>query len=108
MEYVIELLQKERETIVAALKNGQQEKLRDLRQVEKAIGWLSLIQENNLDRACKYDLDALPYIEGYGGFTCYRIMIDKETDNTEDWEEYKKQDGGHYQLSLGDFLLVHR
>lgn len=108
MEYVIELLQKERETIVAALKNGQQEKLRDLQQVEKAIGWLNLIQENNLDQACKYDLDALPYIEGYGGFTCYRIMIDKETDSKEEWEEYKKQDGGHYHLSLGDFLLVHR
>jgi len=45
MEYVIELLQKERETIVAALKNGKREKL---------------------------------------------------------------QDGEHYLLSLGDFLLVHK
>jgi len=108
MEYVIGLLKKERETIVAALKNGKMEKLQDLQQIDKATGWLELIQDNNLDKACKYNLDALPYIKGYGGFTYYRIMIDKETDNTEEWEEYEKQDGEHYHLGLGDFLLVHK
>lgn len=108
MEYVIELLQKERETTISALKNGQNEKMRTLQQIDQAIGWLSMIQDHHLGQANKYDLHELPYIEGYGGFTCYRIMIDKETDNTEDWEEYKRQDGGHYELSMGDFLLVHR
>lgn len=108
MEYVIELLQKEREAIIAALKNGQQEKLQNLRQIDQAIGWLDMIQDHHLGQANRYDLHALPYIEGYGGFTCYRIMIDKETDHTENWEEYIRQDGGHYELSMGDFLLVHR
>lgn len=108
MEYVIELLRKEREAIVRCLKNGEQERVRDLQQIDQAIGWLKLIQDNGLDMAGKYNLDALPHIEGYGGFSCYRIMIDKESDCVEDWEEYEKQDGGHYCLSLGDFLLVHK
>ncbi len=108
MEYAIKLLEKEREMVITALKNGEQERLRDLQQIDKAIGWLRLIQDNHLDKAGNYHLDALPYIEGYGGFTYYHIMIDKETDHTEDWEEYKKQDGEHYQLSLGDFLLVRK
>lgn len=108
MKYVIGLLQEERETIIAALRNGQHDKLQNLQQIDQAIGWLNLIQDKHLDQACKYDLHALPYIEGYGGFTCYRIMIDKETDDRENWEEYKRQDGGYYELSLGDFLLVHR
>lgn len=108
MEYVIELLQKERETIIAALKNGQHEKLQNLQQIDQAIGWLGMIQDYHLGQANQYDLHALPYIEGYGGFTCYRIMIDKETEHTENWEEYVRQDGGHYELSMGDFLLVHR
>lgn len=108
MEYAIRLLQKEREAIVSALKNGQHEKIRDLQQVDHAIGWLCLVRDNHLDKAGSYELDALPYIEGYGGFTYYRIMIDKESENTENWEEYKKQDGRHYELGPGDFLLVHR
>lgn len=111
MEYAVELLQKERETVVEALKMGERERLRDLQQIDKAIGWLRLIQANNLDKACKYNLDALPYIEGYGGFACYRVMIDKETEDTEDteeWEEYEKRDGKHYLLSPGDFLLVRK
>ncbi|MDE7478177.1 MAG: hypothetical protein K2M91_09550 [Lachnospiraceae bacterium] len=107
MEYVIKLLQKERETIVESLRNGQQERLQDLQQVDKAIGWLKLIQDNNLEPAGKYHLDALPMIEGHGGFATYRIMIDDDTDDTAHWEEYRKQTGGHYCLSLGDFLLVH-
>lgn len=108
MEYVIELLRKEREAIIVSLKNGEQGRLRDLQQVDQAIDWLELIRDNGLDKAGKYSLDALPYIEGYGGFSCYRIMIDKETEHTEDWEEYQRQDGGHYCLSVGDYLLVHK
>lgn len=108
MQYAIEVLNKEREEIIIALKNGQQEKLNDLQQVDKAIGWIELLKDNNLDKVSRYVFDELPYIEGYGGFTSYRLMIDKETDNTDDWVEYKKPDGTHYQLALGDFLLVHK
>lgn len=54
MEYVIELLCKEREAIVRCLKNGEQERVRDLQQIDQAMGWLKLIQDNGLDTAGKY------------------------------------------------------
>lgn len=108
MRYAIEVLQKEREEIVNALKNGQKERLHDLQQVDKAIGWIKLLQDKNLEKANQYNFDELPYIEGYGGFTSYRLMMDKETDDTNDWVEYKKPNGDSYRLCLGDFLLVHK
>lgn len=108
MDYAIKLLETEREIIIAALKNGKKERLNDLQQLDKALGWLRLLEENQLDKANRYHLEPLPFIEGYGGFTNYRIAIDNETDDMKFWEEYKKDDGSHLLLSLGDYLLIEK
>ncbi len=108
MDYAIKLLETEREIIIAALKNGKKERLNDLQQLDKALGWLRLLEEKQLDKANRYHLEPLPFIEGYGGFTNYRIAIDNETDDMKFWEEYKKDDGSHLLLSLGDYLLIEK
>ena len=43
MDYAIKILEREREMIVSALKDGHQEKLHDLQGIDKALGWLQLL-----------------------------------------------------------------
>lgn len=105
MEYAIKILEKERELIIVALKNGKKERLDDLKQLDKALDWLRLLEERQLGVAKEYNLEPLPFIEGRGGFSCYRIAIDNEMDDIKFWEEYKKIDGSHLLLSPGDYIL---
>lgn len=105
MEYAIKILEEERLSVVAALKDGQQDRLHDLQQLDKALEWLRLLQEKQVDKARNYHFEPLPFIEGHGGFTNYRIAIDNESDDISDWEEYKKTDGSRFLLSLGDFII---
>ena len=44
MKDIIELLQKERINTVDALKHGNQQELPYLQQIDKALGWLKLIE----------------------------------------------------------------
>lgn len=106
MEYAIKILEAERAAIVAALKDRQAERLAALQQLDKALNWLRVLEEKQVDKVSRYDVEALPYIEGRGGFTSYRVMIDNETDDTAMWEEYQKADGSHFLLSLGDLIIT--
>lgn len=45
MEYAIKILELERLSIISALKDGQKERLNDLQQLDKALGWLRLLEE---------------------------------------------------------------
>ena len=105
MEYAISILEKERLSVISALKDGQKERLSDLQQLDKALGWLRLLAEKQVDSAGKYNFESLPFIEGHGGFTNYRVVIDNETDDPSFWQEYEKQDGSHFLLSLGDYIV---
>lgn len=105
MDYAIQILEEERLRIQSALRDGHKERLQDLQQLDKALGWLSLLQEKQVEKASRYHFISLPFIEGHGGFTNYRIMIDNETEDTSFWEEYVKQDGSHYLLGYGDFIV---
>ena len=58
------------------------------------------------DKASRYHVEALPYIEGRGGFTYYRLAIDNETDDTALWDEYQGADGSPLWLSWGDLVIV--
>lgn len=57
MKDIIELLQKERIKTVDALKNGNKQELSYLQQIDKALGWLKLIEEKGLEMS-----DAMTYI----------------------------------------------
>ena len=70
MEHAIKLLEKERELIVEDLKNGKKERLDDLKDLDKALEWLYLLEEKQFDEAKRYNLEQLPFIEGRGGFSC--------------------------------------
>lgn len=105
MDYAIKFLETERLSIISGLKNGQHERLRDLQQLDKALGWLRLLQDKGVDNAGRYNFEPLPFIKGYGSFTYYHIMFDKETEDISLWEEYKKTDGSCFLLGAGDFIL---
>ena len=48
MKDIIELLQNERTKTVDALKQGEQDKLSYLQQIDKALGWLKVVEDNEL------------------------------------------------------------
>lgn len=105
MEYAINLLEKERELVIVSLKNGEKERLTDLKQLDKALDCLRLLKEQQVGMVKKYQLERMPPIDGRGGFSSYRIAIDNETDDIKFWEEYKKDDGSSVWLYSGDYIL---
>ena len=105
MEHAIKLLEKERELIVADLKNGKKDRLDDLKDLDKALDWLYLLEEKQFDEAKRYNLEQLPFVEGRGGFSCYRIVIDNESDDIKFWDEYEKSDGSKLSLYPRDYII---
>lgn len=105
MEHAIKLLEKERELIVADLKTGNKGRLNYLKDVDKALEWLYLLEEKQFDEAKRYNLEQLPFIEGRGGFSCYRIAIDNESDDIKFWDEYEKSDGSKLSLYPRDYII---
>nr|WP_314098135.1 hypothetical protein [uncultured Lachnoanaerobaculum sp.] len=105
MEHAIKLLEKERELIVEDLKNGEKDRLNYLKDLDKALEWLYLLEEKQFDEAKRYNLEQLPFIEGRGGFSCYRIAIDNESDEIKFWDEYEKSDGSKLSLYPRDYII---
>ena len=105
MEHAIKLLEKERELIVEDLKNGEKDRLDDLKDLDKALEWLYLLEEKQFDEAKRYNVEQLPFIEGRGGFSCYRIAIDNESDEIKFWDEYEKSDGSKLSLYPRDYII---
>ena len=105
MEHAIKLLEKERELIVADLKNGKKDRLDDLKDLDKALEWLYLLEEKQFDEVKRYNLEQLPFVEGRGGFSCYRIVIDNESDDIKFWDEYEKSDGSKLSLYPRDYVI---
>ncbi len=105
MEHAIKLLEKERELIVADLKNGKKDRLDDLKDLDKALDWLYLLKEKQFDEVKRYNLEQLPFVEGRGGFSCYRIVIDNESDDIKFWDEYEKSDGSKLSLYPRDYVI---
>lgn len=108
MEHAIKLLEKERELIVADLKNGKKDRLDDLKDLDKALDWLYLLEEKQFDEVKRYNLEQLPFVEGRGGFSCYRIVIDNESDDIKFWNEYEKSDGSKLSLYPRDYIINRR
>ena len=108
MEHAIKLLEKERELIVEDLKNGEKDRLNYLKDLDKALEWLYLLEEKQFDEAKRYNLEQLPFIEGRGGFSCYRIAIDNESDEIKFWDEYEKSDGSKLSLYPRDYIINSR
>lgn len=90
MKNVIELLQKERIKTVDALKHGNQQELSYLQQIDKALGWLKLIEEKGVESVGSYDIHSLPDLpKEYSGLcSFYHIMIDYENPDISYWKEY--------------------
>lgn len=105
MEHAIKLLEKERELIVEDLKKGNKDRLNYLKDLDKALEWLYLLEEKQFDEAKRYNLEQLPFIEGRGGFSCYRIAIDNESDDIKFWDEYEKSDGSKLSLYPRDYII---
>lgn len=106
MHYAVKTLLEEREKIVNALKNGDQNRLKDLQELDKAIAWIEVLMANQLDRARDYSVEPLPSTVGYG-YSSYHLMIDMESNNVQDWLEYRPK-GEDLLLGEGDILLIHK
>lgn len=108
MKDIIKLLQNEREKTVDALKHGNQQKLSYLQQVDKALGWLKLIEEKGLDNVGCYDVHSLPDLlpERAGIYNYYHLMMDYEDPDVENWEEYKPC--GQPLLLMFDDIVITR
>lgn len=50
MEYAIKTLEAERDAVVSAMKKGHKERLKDLQKLDKALGWLRLLLDRQVDR----------------------------------------------------------
>ena len=109
MKDIIELLQKERIKTVDALKHGNQQELPYLQQIDKALGWLKRIEEKGLEDVGCYDIHSLPDLpqENSGLYSFYHIMMDYESSDIEDWEEYKP-DGQTLLLSFDDIVITRK
>ena len=104
MKDIIELLQQEKNKTIEALRKGEQEKLQYLQQINKALGWLIAINNNELDISNRYEVHQLP---ARGGIWFYPLMIDNEVDDRELWSPYILHDKP-LELSGGDVLLLQK
>lgn len=107
MEYVIELLKKEREALLSAIKGGDSDKIKSKVEVEQAVYWLGKIRELGFDCSKeKYEFIKLPDIKT--GFSEYHIMNDGDSDNIDDWIEIKDETGYPITLIFDDVLISRR
>ena len=83
MKDIIELLQNERTKTVDALKQGEQDKLSYLQQIDKALGWLKVVEDNELATVGSYKIHRLP--DPHSGFSYYHLMVDNESGDPKDW-----------------------
>lgn len=109
MNKIIDLLQNERIKAVDALRHGNQHQLSYLQQVDKALGWLKLIEEKGLENVGCYDIHSLPDLpqENSGLYSFYHIMMDYESPNIEDWREYKPN-GQPLLLNFDDIVITRK
>ncbi|MFB6364335.1 hypothetical protein ACFCP7_09760 [Paenibacillus elgii] len=103
MEYAIEYLKKERETLLALIKSGERDKVDKKVEIEHAILWLQKLQELQFPDAKRCEFIQLPYAET--AFFSYRIMNDCESEDRDDWIELKDDNGRSISLLFDDFLI---
>lgn len=105
MKDIIELLQNERKKTVDALKQGEQDKLSHLQQIDKALGCLKVVEDNELATAGSYEIHRLP--DPNYGFSYYHLMVDNESSDPKDWEEYKP-DNQSLELCFDDIIITRK
>lgn len=105
MKDIIELLQNERIKTVEALRQGGQDKLPYLQQIDKALGWLKAVEENGLENVGRYDIHRLP--DPLYGFSYYHLMVDYESGDPSDWKEYMPNNQS-LELCLDDIVIKHK
>lgn len=106
MLYAIEVLEKEREKIIEDLKAGKKERQKDLKEIDRAVGWLKGLQGKEVEDVCKYEMLELPPVVDCGGFASYRIVSDGEGEEQPLWKELKKEDETELLLYAGDLVLA--
>ncbi len=103
MKYAIEILKKEQDSIIEELRKGidTDNNIKKIAEIKKAIAWLLKLEELNFEKVSEYDILELPNMQT--GWSWFRIMNDCETDNREDWIEFKTPG-----LVEGDFIISHK
>lgn len=105
MKDIIELLQNERTKTIDALKQGELDKLSHLQQIDKALGWLKVVEDNELATVGSYKIHRLP--DPHSGFSYYHLMVDNESGDPKDWTEYKP-DNQSLELCFDDIIITRK
>lgn len=108
MKYALELLEAQRTKIVEEMRQGAH-RLADLQAIDKALSWLKVIDEHELEGAWKYDVHQLPVQEV--GVAHYHLMIDTDYDGFDDptdWSLYKSQDGEELEVGMLDWIITRK
>lgn len=107
MNSAVSVLLQERQSIIGQLKQGKKEQLIKLQEIDNAIGWLKLLMQTQVEKASRYEIVQLPFVEGHG-YSFFHLMIDNESGKKENWEEYQLPDGRQLELCMGDIIFVHK
>lgn len=103
MQYAIDCLVAERERMLSLIKDGNSRLIPNKIELEKAISWLSKLEELRLERSAEYQFIKLPDMQT--GYSEYRVMNDCESGNIYDWIGLVDDDSYPITLIPGDILL---
>lgn len=101
MEYAIKVLLAEKDLLIEKLKLEQNTDVNKERvsHINKAVKWLNKISELKIKDVSNYEIVELPDMNT--GYSEYRLMNDCETDDVNQWVEFKSQTG----LTVGDIII---
>ncbi|MEK6495104.1 hypothetical protein [Myroides odoratimimus] len=105
MKDIISLLQKRKQDIIVELKQGDTTNQNLIAQLDKAISWLTTVEDHQLDTVNHYDVHALP--DTTHGMSYYHLMIDCESSDPVDWVEYTPHNRP-IEMCMGDIIITRK
>ncbi|WP_229067732.1 MULTISPECIES: hypothetical protein [Bacteroides] len=79
--------------------------LSHLQQIDKALGWLKVVEDNELATVWSYKIHRLP--DPNSGFSYYHLMVDNESSDPKDWTEYNP-DNQSLELCFDDIIITRK
>lgn len=79
--------------------------LSHLQQIDKALGWLKVVEDNELATVWSYKIHRLP--DPNSGFSYYHLMVDNESRDPKDWTEYNP-DNQSLELCFDDIIITRK
>lgn len=105
MKDIITILQDKKQEVITELKAGNTNNQSLISQLDKAISWLAIVEQYQLDMTNRYDIQVLP--DTAHGMSFFHLMIDCESSDSKDWVEYAPNNSP-IEMSIGDIIMVRK